>query len=258
MTINEMKFVYANEHSDKYGVVLCSFDGNNIETNDESSNIILSTTPFKDTWDFHGVEKSEPLKFSLTIAKKNETYFDAYETRLIKKWLCKKRYHWLQIDQDDISSAYYYCIINNPKPINVGKYSGGLEFSVTCNAPYAWTDIKSRTFSSTSSKNLLINLETDFDEYKTYPILTITANSSGNISIKNTITDNLIEFKNCANKETITLDCRNYKIKSSTGRTMLDYWNKNVLDLDEGRNTITMTGNFTMKLEYRLPIRIGG
>jgi len=258
MTINESNFIYANEDSISHGVFLCSIETVNTDTNDEESNIIMSTTPFKDTWDFHGLEKSNPLQFTLTIAKTKGGYFDAYELRTIKKWLCKSSYHWLQIDQSDISNAYYYCILTNPRPVNVGKMNAGLEFTVTCNAPYPWTDLLSKVYTVTGTKTLSINIQNDYDDYIVHPILTITSTSNGNINILNNTTNKTITFNGCTTNEIITLDSRNYKIKSSLNRVMLDHWNKNVLELIEGVNSISLTGNFTLKIQYRLPVRIGG
>lgn len=258
MTINELNFIYADESSETYGVILCSIGTESTDTNDEESNIITSTTPFKDTWDFHMLEKSAPLQFSLTIAKSDGTYFDAYELRAIKKWLCKRKFNWLQINQTDIDIAFYNCILTNPRPVDVGKRNAGLQFTVTCDASYAWTGLKTYTYTSTATKQVLINIDADFDDYITHPILTITPTANGNISIKNDTINKTLTFNNAVLSEQIILDCRNYKIKTSTGRVILDSWNKNTLDLIEGSNSLTLTGKFTLKIEYRLPIRIGG
>ncbi len=258
MTIYEPNFIYANEDSMSYGVMLCSIDTINTDTNDEENNIITSTTPYKETWDFHGVEKSAPLQFTITIAKTDGTYFDAFEMRMCKKWLCKNTFNWLQINQNDISDAFYYCIITNPRPVNVGMLTAGLQFNVTCNAQSPWTELKSKVYTSTVTKNLSVNVISDFDKYVLYPILTVAATANGDISIVNNTINKTLTFKGCVTNEIITLDCRNYKIKSSLGRVMLDSWNKNILELVEGTNSIVMEGAFTMKLQYRLPIRIGG
>lgn len=258
MTINEQNFIYANESSEKYGVILCTFDTATTDTNDEETNIITSTTPYKDTWDFHILEKAEPLQFSLTIAKKNGTYFDAYELRAIKKWLCKGNRNWLQIDQQDISNAYYNCILTNPRPVDVGMRNAGLQFNVTCDAPYAWSELKDKSYSCATTKQILINIDADFDNYVVYPILTIKPSANGNISIKNISINKEIVLNNCLSTETIYFDCRNYKIKSSNGRVILDNWNKNNLGFRDGNNSLTLTGAFVLQIQYRTPIRIGG
>lgn len=258
MTINSPNFLYANESSEKYGVILCSIGTDNTDTNDEESNDLLSTTPYKDTWDFHGIEKTSPLKFKITIAKCDGTYFDSYEVIAIRKWLCKKKRDWLQVYQSDLSDIYYYCSLTNPRPVSIGMRSAGLEFDVTCDAPYAWSKLYEKTYTSTSSAQLQLNLFSGFDEYITHPILTITATGAGEISITNTTINKVLTIKECTTNEVIYLDCRNYKIKSSNGRVLLDNWNKNILDLVDGVNNITLTGKFTLKIQYRTPKRIGG
>lgn len=258
MTITNPKFLYANESSDFYGVFLCSIGSVNTDTNDEESNLILSTTPYKDTWDFHGMEKVAPLQFNITIAKCDGTFFDAFEMIQIRKWLCKNNLNWLQVDQSDISDAYYFCSMTNPRPVDVGRRNAGLEFTVTCNSPYAWTKLYDKTYTSTTTKQLQINIFSGFDEYAIRPILTIKPKVAGNISIKNITTNKILTFNDCKSNEIITLDCRNYKMKSSLGRVLLDSWNKNILELIDGVNDIVLTGNFTFQIQYRIPKRIGG
>lgn len=260
MYIHEPNFIYANEDSTLYGVFLCSIETINTDSNDEESSPILTTTTYKDTWDYHGSEKSAPLQFALTIAKKEGGYFDAYELRAIKKWLCKGSRNWLQIDQDDISSAFYYCTISNPRSVSVGMLNAGLEFQITCDAQYPWSELfgRNKTYLSTTTSSYNIYLDVDFDKYIVKPMISINPKANGNISITNQTTNISIAFTNCIVNEIITLDCRTYKIKSSTGRVMLDNWNKNILELKDGNNKLNLSGNFTMQIQYRLPIRIGG
>lgn len=260
MYIHEPDFIYANEDSKLHDVFLCSINNINTDSNDEESSPIMSTTPYKDTWDYHGMEKSAPLQFTLTIAKKEGGFFDAYELRSIKKWLCKGTRNWLQVDQDDISSAFYYCTISNPRSVSVGLLNAGLEFQIICDSMYPWSKLfgKNKTYTSTTTSSYSIYLDTDFDKYIVKPLIIITPKANGDISIINEANDINVSFTNCIANEVISLDCRTFKIKSSTGRVMLDNWNKNVLELKDGNNKINLSGNFTMQVLYRLPIRIGG
>lgn len=259
MIINEAhKFTFANKHCDLYNVIFADIDSINEETSGETSEILLSTTPLKDTWDIHGVIKSEPLNFKQTIIKADYGYFDANEVRDIKKWLCRTSFDWLRIEQDDLMNVNYYCVINDIKTINAGRRTVGLELNITCNSPYAWSELKKINSVVAGTEDVLVKINSDFDKYTIYPILTVTSIGDGSISIKNNNTNKTVIFENCTNEEIITMDCRNYKIKSSKNRLMLDSWNKNVLGLLEGDNYLTFDGNFEVKIEYRLPLRVGG
>ncbi|MDR2277387.1 MAG: phage tail family protein [Vagococcus sp.] len=257
MTINDgFKIIYANQSSDEFGVFKGSF-GNDSDSNDESSSLITSKTMFQDRWSLHGIEKSEPLKFKLTLIKSDGTYFDAYEERAIKKWLCKKKRHWLHVDQDDLADVCYYCILINPQKVNVGLMSAGISFDVICDSNHAWTGIrKQRKLSSDKSFNFIFN--SDFDEDILAPIFTITPLSNGNIKIRNKTNNEEITINNCKTTETITIDCENEIIVSSSGRVLMSDWNKRFLQIIEGLNVIELTGDFILDMEYRLAVRVGG
>jgi phage-related protein len=259
MTINGYRFIYAGQSSDIYGVIKCDIGSINEESNDESSEIITSTTPFRQTYSLHSVEKSEPLKFKLTICREDGEFIDADFEEDLKEWLCKEEYHWLSIDQDDMYDKMFYCAIINPQKVNVGRMSGGIQFDVICDSQYAWTNLRKKTY-STVDGTLIFNFNNTakINKYVLSPTLTITIASDGDIRIKNNTTNQLITIDNCVVGEIITLDCENEIAESSTNRILVDDWNVEFLEIIKGNNSITITGNFTMTMEYRLPVRIGG
>jgi hypothetical protein len=258
VTINEKRFIYAGQTSDAYNVILCSIGTQNTSTNDETSEIISTKTPFKKKWDFHHLEYTTSLQFTMTIAKPDGTYFDSREQRNIKKWLCKSNYNWLQIDQDDLGEVYYYCIITNPHPVDVGMMNAGFEFQINCNSICAWSDLKQISYAVTNTINFDVYNDFDYEDYILYPTLTITPNIAGNIKIINNTTSQIVSINNCNINETIVMDCDNDKIISSSGRVLINDWNIEFLEITNGVNNITIEGNCTILMEYRLPIRVGG
>jgi phage-related protein len=262
MTINEAcKFIYADQNSEEYGLILCNIGSINTQSNDEESELLTSTTPYMDKWHFHGIQKSAPLQFSITVCQASGEFIDADLERQIKKWLCKRDgYHWLQFDQDDLSNIFYRCILRNPQKISVGKYSGGMSFDVICDSQNAWSKLYSKPYSTEDGTlTFKFNHVCDYDDHELCPVMTITCLSSGNISIKNNTTNQTININNCTVGEVVTLDSENNKIKSSiSNRILISDWNKKFLTIMDGVNNFNLTGNFTIKLEYRLPIRVGG
>ena len=258
MTIKEMRILFANDVSDSYGVFKGYITSINEDSNDEESTLITTTNSFKDTWDFHYKNKSNPLQFTITLIKSDGTYFDSYEERAIKKWLVKEKREWLQIDQDDLSNVFFYCHIINPRKVNVSAMTAGLEFTCVCDSGFAWSDLKKKMYTSSGNLNFNINSVVDFDNYIIYPKLKITVNSGTAISIKNNTTNEVLSISGCTTGEIIEIDCEKDKLKSSTNRILLSSWNKQMLSIIEGLNLFTLTGNFSVEIMYRLPMRVGG
>jgi hypothetical protein len=258
MTITGSDFIYAGQSTDQFGTFKCDIESINTESNDESTDLIMSTTPSRNTWSLHAVQKAEPLKFKVTICLASGEFIDAFTERQLKKWLCKDGFNWLSFNQDDLFNCYFYCIFSNPQKVNVGRMSGGLEFQVTCNSGNAWSELKTKKYDSTENSTFNFYNETDYDNYILSPTLTIVPCADGNISIANTTTGQSITLNNCVVNEEIILDCENEMISTSSTRNIIDDWNVTFLSMKEGSNQISLTGNFKLQFDYRLPIRIGG
>lgn len=263
MTINDgIRFVFDNCSSDEMGVMMVNSIGStSMSGGDEKTNIITSKSPFKETHDLHYVSYDEPLQFTIILLKTDETYINADDERRIKKWLCKKTWGWLQIDQDDLSDVFYQVLIHSPEKINIGAYSGGLQFTVQSNCHHAWSRLYKKVYKTASGTlNVNLNFNFDYDEYILYPQLSIKSLSptAQNITIKNNTTNETLSISGCTLNEEILIDCKTDQLKSSTNRVLLNDWNKNMVSMIEGVNNINLTGNFQVEISYRLPIRVGG
>ena len=262
MTINEgVKFIFDGQYSDQYGVEIASALGSTSRSSSaENRNIITTKNSFSNLFNFHGVTYDSPLQFDIIIYNTDGTWIDAYKERHLKKWLLKNKRCWLQIEQDDLSDIEYYVVANSIEVIDVGTYSGGMKISFSCDSPWAWSGLKKKTY-TTIDGTLTFNFNSvvDFDEYILYPQLTIVSNAIQTIKIKNNTTSETIEISDCTVGEIIYLDCNSDKIKNSNNAVMLDRWiGKQTIGFIEGLNSISLTGDFSMTVQYRLPIRVGG
>ena len=259
MTINDAcEIIYANEISSSYGVGIASAIGSVSRSGSvETRSIITSKNTSNNTFNIHGITYDEPLQLDLIFYNLDETFIDAYKERVLKKWLLKNNYNWIQVNQSDMDNSCYYVIGKSVELINVGEYTGGLKVSFQASDPWAWSTLQTKTFSVSGTLSKTLNLNIDFDEYVVYPQLKISPTVNGTVSIANTTTNETINLTNCVTTETIYINCANDKISSSSGRVMIDSWNKNSIGLVEGLNTLNFTGNFTLSMSYRLPIRIG-
>ena len=258
MTIKEMRILFAGQTSDEYGLFKGWIESINGDSNDEESVLITTTNSFKDTWDFHYKNKANPLQFTITLIKSDGTYFNSYEERAIKKWLVKDKREWLQIDQDDLGEVYYYCHLINPQKVNVGAETCGLQFSVICDSGHAWSDLKKKSYKSTTTLNFNINDVIDYGDYIIYPKIKFKVNGGITVSIKNNTTNEILTISDCTVGETIEIDCGKDKLKSSLNRVLLDSWNKQMISIISDLNSFTLTGNFDLDITYRLPMRVGG
>jgi len=258
MTIQGMNFVYDGVSSDIYDVIMVDFESPT-PSNDEETSLLTGKSTSGDRWDLYGVEYASPLTSSITIINNDSTYIDTEKQVALKKWLCKNRYGWFQVEQEDMADIYYRCIFNNPKIYNLGRRNAGLIFTMTCDAPYAWSAEFNRKFSVLESTGTFtFNHTSDFDEYILRPVVTITSNTNGSIEIINTSDHSrTVKVDNCVVGEVITIDGLNDKISSSNGRVVINSWNKNFLELIEGKNNLSIKGKCSVNLSYRLPRRVG-
>ena len=168
-------------------------------------------------------------------------------------------FHWLDIDQDTLSGISYFVIGTKLEIIDIGTYSGGLLISFQMDSISAWTNQNTKTYTTSSGTlSFKMNMDTDYDDEIIKPIATITATSNGDISINNVTRDETVTITGCTLGEVIILDTSSGKSSTTASRILSNYWNKKYIKLQDGENNCLLTGNFTLKLQYRQQVRIGG
>lgn len=253
-------FIYGDISSSEFSIKLASgFGSTNRSSNIETRDIITSSTPSSNIFGFHGVKYTSPNTFDLIIYREDGEYIDEYLERQLKKWLMSSTFKWLSIEQDSLSNISFYCIGTKIEMLDVGSYSGGCIVSFQMDSNGAWSNLETKTF-TTSNGTLSFKLytDTDYDNEIIKPIATITSTSTGDISIKNTTRNETVAITGCTNGETVVLDSSTGKISTSATRVLSKYWNKKYVKMQDGENSFLLTGNFTLKLQYRQMVRIGG
>lgn len=261
MTIQGYNFIFNNQSNEEFRVLLCKFDSITSSSNDEELEITTSKTYGSDIFHLVNIDYANPLKFTLTICKADGTYFSSDEQRAIKKWLCRRDgYHWLYVEQDDLNDIRYNVIISFSQMVDIGGKNGGMSFNVQCDSPFPYSFDKTITKICTAGA-LTFDTYNDSDfadsDNAIYPNIEITSNTTGTISIKNNTTTEEMIFTECVVGEVITIS-NNEVITTTANRTIIDYWNYNIIYLIDGTNNITITGNCTVKFTYSSPKRVGG
>lgn len=210
----------------------------------------------------YGVVNQEPLTFTLVCCATEERAakqepFDRWDLQRVSGWLLgHQQYKWLTIEQPDMETIRYRCLISNLKTVEIFHDKWGYQFDVTCDSPYGY--MIPETFATTvnGSGNFSIFSKSSVNDYY-YPNIQITGATS--ISIKNTSDGNRVfSISTIPVGDTVTINNENCVITSSSGANLYQYCNFNFFRLVRGTNNLEITGSGTYSFECEFPVNIGG
>ena len=224
-------FIYDSVPSEMYGLYISDIDVNAVNDMMASSEMEIAeqkifrrATPY-----FYGSTPSPKLSYDFSAFSEKE--MDAELFSLVSKWLFSSRsYKKFQIDQPDLQTSYFNCILSEPKVKKVGNMIFGFTCTVTCDSPFMWkfptTEI--RTYSSTVDDTFIFNNSSDDSGGYLYPVFVITMNTfGGGFTItNNSDSGRVFQFNSLSAGETITVDNSLQTISSSTGLKRLSKFNK--------------------------------
>ncbi|MCI8371980.1 MAG: hypothetical protein HFI75_06240 [Lachnospiraceae bacterium] len=138
-------FIFDGADSRDYNLFLCSFDGAQDEDLSMGLGIEAITMELRDNTIDYGGKYNEVLTFQFSAClddRQENQAFDRYQVREIVNWLSSKELKWLSFYDEDDMEYWYFCRFTN---IETKKLCGrviGFNFEVTCDSPYAYSDIK--------------------------------------------------------------------------------------------------------------------
>lgn len=272
------EFIFDGISSKEYDLLICSFDSGKSGSATVGSHIEYTTfkAPNSNKWVKTGSTYSEQLTFTFSVCKfqcgnSHNDPLSERELAFFMRWLVRKDYKYLNFVQEGYENIFFNCQINAEK-YEVGGKCYGLTLTVTCDAPFGWSEPMSTTISS--STDTTVRLYDSSDEIGIiYPTMTIISNAGTtdtpqDITICNALTGDEMKINNCITDEQITI--QDMKIKSSecyevsegTGYdgdhlTFFDDFNWKWLSIgntfDNRVNEITITGNCNIELNWRVP-----
>jgi phage-related protein len=242
-------FIYDSVPSETYGLLISDIDAQAINQSMGSSameiyeqKIYRRTVPF-----FYGSTTANKLSFKFSAFSEDE--LTAEDFQQVQRWLFSSRtYKRFQIDQLDMQSVYFNCILNTPEIVRVGNLIQGFNCTVECDSPFAYNFPKTVTYTYTDavidSTVTFYNSSDDTGAYL-YPITVITVNTfGGDVSITNLDDSNRVfSFTGVSPNEVLTVNNSLQTISSSTGLRRLSYFNKHFLRLVPGVNRLRIQGN---------------
>ena len=221
------EFVFDGKSSKEYDLIIGSFDGgqNGEATAGNNSNQWVKTS----------AAYNEPLSFTFQICKNpyvSKEPFSERELAFLMRWLVQKDYKYLQFIQQGFEHIFYRCQLNAERYL-IGGECYGLTLTAACDAPYGWSNAGPQ-----------------------------------DIIISNALTSDVMKINNCIAGEEITI--QDMKIKSSecykasdnkgyagNHLTFFDDFNWKWFSIGntfENRiNEITVTGNCTVNMNWRVP-----
>lgn len=205
-----------------------------------------------------------------TIVKRDFSDFSQEEIRKVLKYLTSTdKPAMLEVYYDGASNIVDWACVGGFVSVEMYKIANNRTVGIVAQfeaiTPFAMSDLYTVTKTITSTDNkITINIDTD-DNKPVCPRVTIQTNGN-DIKFINKHTDlfnvsksyNSLEVVNNASTETVTADGANQIIKTSlTKRIFGDDFNRVWLELYDGKNELTISGNCTVKLEWREVRKIG-
>ncbi|WP_186321349.1 phage tail domain-containing protein [Bacillus sp. FJAT-22090] len=247
-----LHFTFNNRSSEDMGVVIASPNGGLFQENFLPTRRLLETSiRGKDKRYFQGVE-TDPLSFSLTFFI--EEWRDRDNLRQISRWLFQDYYKPLWFDTNP-EHIYYAIIEGSSSLIHNGCKDGYIELNVRCNSPFSYSPIDEVTIQSSVGIYHFYN-EGDLT-IKPRARIKKTV-SKGDIEIKNITSNQTFKLTDIQLDEEIYIDFENEEIVSSLQYlNVYRYGNHNgtwlemiIDDESNGENTLELTGDFQLDLEY--------
>lgn len=219
-----LDFEYDGQLLSSYGFIICSFDGG-------SSGVDVVSAGSKITFNkvsrnrgrifgLSGTKYDECVSATFEICKNTDLFDDLHiaddEYRSVVRWLNRREFlPFRVVDEDDDRSPRYYDASFNIDKIVVNKELVGLKLTMETNRPFGYGKTVTASWSVTSSTKSHTLSDTSDEIGYIYPLVVITCNAAGDLSIYNEMTDCTTVVKGCSAGEVITFDGATQIIQSS-------------------------------------------
>jgi len=254
-------FILDGVASEVYDASIVSINNNSVYKQESGSGneFVTDTNPRSAELLLLGASQFPVLSFEIDVICDDAV--DIFKFVTIKDWLFgSNQYRNLQLCIDDFDNFHFECQIQADSDYIFMDGYRGVHCKVVCNSSFAWTSLKTKTYSSVSihDTNVFDNLSADNNGIM--PIVEFKITKGEDFKIVNKSLNNLsFEWSDLQNNEIITCDCKNAIITSSTGLTRVNNFNKTFLKFKKGRNQLEFWGNVDyIKFKYRNAVRLGG
>ena len=259
-------FLYDNYLLSDFGMIICKFGSDGIQTSSAGSHIAFETISTMNgaKHELVSVEYDNCITATFQICKNpcggntdNEISID--EFRNIMKWLNRKEFHKFQLIDDEYINIYFEATFNVSKIEFNGKIYG-IELEMVTNRPYAIHEPIILQIKNTELNGVKKIYSKSDDEGYIYPEMEILIKDDCNLEIHNSLEDRTMRIANCKSGEIIKI---NYPIiETSDGEHKINNdfnWNyfRIANTFRDKENIITISHPCTIKIKYSPVVKVG-
>ena len=209
----------------------------------------------------YGTTLKEPLEFKLVFGSPREDrILDRWDINAISTWLTgHQQYKWLVIQQPDMQTWRYRCLISGLKPITVGNLPAAFSCTVTCDSPFAYSYPEEHLIEVNGSRTEILVNESSLNGYYS-PSLRIDLAAGATMKIVNhSDKDRAFEMTAFDQDTTIEIDGENQVITCSSDiENPYEHFNMRFLRLVRGENELEFSGNGAVTIMCEFPVNPGG
>jgi phage-related protein len=264
-------FIYKNIDSLTHNLQIVNFESNSTEKVFGLSRSVQKgdITKYRTSPNHYGTRYSDGLTFSISVKRQpdgagRDLPFTTQQYRQVLAWLTSQKLpiELRMYNMSEQNTVCYFGLFTEVEPIIVDGKLYGMKFTFVCNSPFGYTPKQVYTVSGGSS--IVINNISDERETNIYPVIEITPTATGTITITNETIGHSFSIKCVANNK-VTIDCANMTIQDTAGIVSFSDLQIGLNDLTSlwtpelvyGNNTISVTGNATVNIECRYPLKVG-
>lgn len=195
------------------------------------------------------VYDKDTREFEITIVK--ETPIELHEINKIKQWLMPQdnKFRKLYINDPIYQGYYFNCKFSSIKTVVLNSGYHGLKCNIICDSQFVYSNNIIKEFNITTPTTNIIIINESCGNLK--PMLKFKCNKENGL-IKLTKNNEDIILNKLDVSEIITIDYKEFSIKSNKSSLVLDKFNKNFIDFKVGRNNFVLTGDVSeFSCEYQ-------
>lgn len=261
------KFIFNDFPCEEFGLMLYDVGNDQQGEGTFASTVSVVEETVGSRWKpwFYGVKYENKLQMEIVFGVDErrldkEKYLDRYEIDEIATWLTgHDKYHWLEIEQEDMEYVRYKCIISELSIVSYGNIPWAMKASIECDSPYAYMYPQSFTYDINGTQQIEFLNESSHNGYY-MPVLDISMSSGGTISITNNSdggrTFMLRDVP--ASASNIHVDNDTCVITNNADLNLYPYFNFKFLRLVRGYNSLSVTGNCRLTITCEFPVNAGG
>lgn len=223
-------FEYDGIKLSDYGMMICSFNSSSWETVSSGADITFNTVKStgSNKFKYYGTKYNEAYTTTFQICKNpcimNNMYLESNEVSGIQRWLCRKDgFYKFCVVQDDLKDTFWKATFSCKQILLAGK-TIGLELTMHTDAPYAYLDIDTISYSPIAGESFSIYDMSD-EVGSVYPKVIISCKGNGTIKLQNSLDNKITVLTGVLSGERIILDGENKIIQTDNSRSLANNFN---------------------------------